>query len=69
MYAWQDAFIKLITTLSKREHAQYMLAHLQYMVIRSLGVQSNMWASAVFFIILHYGGLYELNISILLSTV
>jgi ATP-binding cassette subfamily C (CFTR/MRP) protein 4 len=68
MYAWENAFVKAIKTLAHQEHFAYISTHFQYVFLRGTTFFSQMWASAVFFIIMHYGGFYELDISIMLST-
>ncbi|CAD8115160.1 unnamed protein product [Paramecium primaurelia] len=68
MYAWEQSFIKSIRNLAHQEHFAYILTHLQYVILRGTTFFSQMWASAIFFMIMHYGEFYEINVSIMLST-
>lgn len=69
MYAWEEAFEKIIKGVRMMEFKNYIRMAFLFCIDRSVNTFVYIWGSFVFFAIVHYGGFAQLNGSNMVSTI
>ncbi|CAD8195654.1 unnamed protein product [Paramecium octaurelia] len=70
MYAWEQAFFKMISIMRKKEYICLLKINFRSALDRLFSLISQIWSSFIFFVILYYGGFRKtMNVAEMISTI
>ncbi|CAD8103786.1 unnamed protein product [Paramecium sonneborni] len=70
MYAWEQAFYKMISIMRKKEYICLLKINFRSALDRLFSLISQIWSSFIFFVILYYGGFREtMDVAEMISTI
>lgn len=69
MYAWEEAFKKMILTINNQEFRWYVWSHMNLSLMRSIAYFAQLWSSLIFFVIIYYTEIAPLDVPSMLSSI